>query len=140
MIKNEKDQFNLPHEGKTTIPVTIIDGYGEVTISSQPARATRLLIENANCNKIYTVTFSYVQVNGGAEYISEDQCLLKMENNAVNQKIIENAKTIEIESEEILIDFVEVVDDSIYLHLQASADYFNEMLGNSTYVNIQQSN
>lgn len=54
----------LRSETKEYIPIPVVNGYGEVTISSEPARNTVLELNKASCNGIYTVGSDYVEVMG----------------------------------------------------------------------------
>ena len=44
------------------IPVPIIDGYGEVTLTAQPRRNASLEIKDCRCEKIFTVTSDFLEV------------------------------------------------------------------------------
>ena len=44
------------------IPVTIVDGYGEIDLSGVPKENTNLIINNAECNEIFTVPFNFVDI------------------------------------------------------------------------------
>jgi hypothetical protein len=46
------------------IPIPIINGYGEVTVTSNPTRNTLLTIDNVSCERIFTVTSDLVQITG----------------------------------------------------------------------------
>lgn len=45
------------------IPVTILNGYGEVTLKSLPEQLTRIRLNGAECSKIYTANFDFAAVD-----------------------------------------------------------------------------
>lgn len=46
------------------IPVTIVDGYGEILLSSVPKENTNLVITEASCEEIFTVPMDFAEVVG----------------------------------------------------------------------------
>lgn len=46
------------------IPVTIVDGYGEILLSSLPKENTNLVISNASCQEIFTAPLDFVEIIG----------------------------------------------------------------------------
>ena len=44
------------------IPVPIVNGYGEVTLTSNPVRSTNLTLKQADCDCIYTVMSDYIVI------------------------------------------------------------------------------
>lgn len=59
----------LRSSGAEYVPVTIVNGYGEVTLTSYPERNTYLDIYAAKCSDIYTVTYDYIE---GLELVNRD--------------------------------------------------------------------
>lgn len=53
----------LRNKSKEFIPIRIIDGYGETTLTASPAGSTYLVINETNCSNIYTVTYDFVEVS-----------------------------------------------------------------------------
>ena len=62
------------------IPVTIVDGYGEILLSSVPQENTHLSIKNVECSEILTVPFNYVDIVG-LGYEKETPCFKIYRNN-----------------------------------------------------------
>lgn len=52
---NAVDYNYLRDRSAEYIPIRIVNGYGEVTISSQPAQCSKLLLNHVSCDRIYTV-------------------------------------------------------------------------------------
>lgn len=46
------------------IPVFVVNGYGEVTLTSNPVRSTNLTLNQAECDCIYTVMSDYIVLQG----------------------------------------------------------------------------
>ncbi len=77
---------------KEYIPVTVVDGYGEVTLTSCPERDTNLELYVAECSEIFTVEFDYIRAYEVTDY--EDRTVISVKKNAKTDKILENMKEI----------------------------------------------
>ena len=98
------DQINLPSGSDTTISVEITNGYGEVTVTSQPKSSTKLELEDVYCNKIFTVFENFV-TDAVIDANSTKNAIVCFPNTVRNVNAIREAKallfgnqTIEVES------------------------------------------
>ena len=63
----------LRSESAEYIPVSVVNGYGEVTLTSNPAKSTSLSLNQAQCDCIYTVMSDYLvlqEIQPGENYFS----------------------------------------------------------------------
>lgn len=91
---NEYDKNYLQSSSKEFIPINVVNGYGEVTISSQPQAYTKLIINNITCNKIFRVDFDYLEIVN-INTIGNNTFLIA-ENNRKNKYILNGIKKIKI--------------------------------------------
>lgn len=75
------------------IPVTIVDGQGEVTISSCPEKSTNLELYTVECSKIYRASFTYIDVSEGMKEYKGKQAVCA-KNNDRNKDILEGTSEI----------------------------------------------
>jgi len=61
------DSTTLRPKSQEYIPINVVDGYGEVTITPEPVKSMILDINKVSCDKIYTVQDSYLQIDGIVE-------------------------------------------------------------------------
>ncbi len=82
-ISEDKNSFSelpwygtnyLRPAGREYIPVSIVNGYGEILLSSVPRENTNLTLNSAVCEEIFTVPFAYAEVTG-LGYIDDVPCL-----------------------------------------------------------------
>ena len=75
----------LRSESAEYIPVSVVNGYGEVTLTSNPAKSTSLSLNQAQCDCIYTVMSDYLvlqEIQPGENYFSVPN--IEKNANAVN--------------------------------------------------------
>lgn len=137
IYETERNTFNLPKEGSVNIPITVIDGEGEILISSLPDHFTNLYIDGVNCEQIYEVPFSYLDLVGNAEQISSGKCTILINNNNLNSKIVEHISQIILDDE--AYDIIDVFSDDEYISLsfRGDANKFNICLGNANIVRVK---
>ena len=94
-VYGEDYEWNyLRADSREYIPIPIVDGYGEVTLTSCPERDTILTLNEAFCEQIYTVTSDYVEIAG----ISTDdsgRVIFYVWTTEKNRDITENIKSVE---------------------------------------------
>ncbi len=111
----------LRNKSEEYIPVTIVDGYGEVILESCPESNTYLQLNQANCNNIYTVTYSYIE---GKQVVAiDDKTAISISNSVKNLDILEDAVGIIIAGEEFGI--VEIVNDEEYIYIIVDCKSFS---------------
>lgn len=57
-----RNSFRLPSQGNTFIPIHVVKGYGEVTLSSLPEGNTELILENAELESFFTVNYDFAEI------------------------------------------------------------------------------
>lgn len=112
----------LRDAGAEYIPIPVVDGYGEVILTSQPESATYLEVHQAECVGIYLVTSNYVEVSD----ITNDNgnTLLTIANTTKNREKMEGLSAVEIANEEYIVSDKKLDENNIYISI------FNE--GNNT--------
>lgn len=90
----DMDKNYLPSSGKEHIPITIVNGYGEVSLYSYPDNYTNLIINQVKCNKIFTTDFNYLEINTIKNINNE--LFLVAKNSWKNKYILADAKQIKI--------------------------------------------
>lgn len=119
----------LRGEGEEYIPITIINGEGEVTITSLPERDTILSLEKAECESIYTTYFDYLPIPATAYVDDNNKVNVVVDNNQRNIYILENVRSIDIGDTDIKIVNTEENDDGIRITLDYNnADEINKLL------------
>lgn len=108
------DESNyLRASGAEYIPVTVVDGYGEVTLTSSPKRSTYLDIYAAKCSDIYTVTFDYVEAQAIAD--SEEISTVSIVKSAKTLDVLNGISGIVIS--DVLYEVSEVQSDDTYCYI-----------------------
>lgn len=57
------DRTYIRNSSKEYIPVTVINGYGEVTLTAEPEKFMTLTVNEAICSQIYMVQFQYLYID-----------------------------------------------------------------------------
>lgn len=60
--KTGKNAFRLPARNNTFIPIHVVKGYGEVTLTSMPEGNTELILESAALEAFYTVNYDFSEI------------------------------------------------------------------------------
>lgn len=106
------------------IPIRIVNGYGELILSSAPEESTYFELKEVSCNAIYTVAYDFVEVIG--EDIDENGVFgVKIPKNAYTEDILKNAKTIEIKQQEYPIQEITSDDNIFYAKLDMKGKQLN---------------
>lgn len=82
----------LRSESAEFIPIRVINGYGEVTLTSKPEQSTGLVLNDCQCEALYTVIYDYVKME--TMDVSGDQTVFYISDSVRNERILENVKTI----------------------------------------------
>lgn len=80
--------------GGEFIPVTVIDGYGEVVVTSLPDTCTWLETYEVSCDTVYQTLFDYVDYTNA--YEQEETVVFEIEKDAWSEEIVDRADRIEI--------------------------------------------
>ncbi len=114
--------YNIPNKSdEYYIPVTIINGVGEVDISSWPADYTTFELYNAEIDELFDVSLKYCVAS--KEHNTFDNTVY-IDNTKENQVILENAKTIKLGDVQENVTEMETEGDFIKLNLSGNADTF----------------
>jgi len=114
--------------GAEYIPVPIVNGYGEVTITSNPKKETYLEIHNVECQKIYDVMYSYIEASAIED--KNGLSFITVPKTAKAEKILSNAESISVAGQDCSIVGTETDDSSIYIKVDTNGAALNpdEML------------
>lgn len=106
--------------GREYIPIPIIDGYGEVTLTSYPTVSTYLELYETRCSEIYYVDFDYIVVSAIIDEKTESTVAIL--NNEKNIDSIANIQGIVIDGTTYKV--LEMKSDAtwIYIIVQGSCD------------------
>ncbi len=119
---NTRNNYNIKQSSDGYyIPVTIINGKGEVIISSYPINNTVLEINNAEIIDYYDNIFNYCYVLDNSR--NSDNSLY-VENSSLNKIILEYAKQIKINDTTRNILNIQENGDSIKIELDGSSKEF----------------
>lgn len=103
------------------IPITIVDGYGEVVLTSLPEASTFLEIYNVKCSNIYQVIFDYVEINTIED--GKDRLIISTVNNPKNQKALQNVAAVVVGEKTYTVS--EVTSDKNYLYVAINREQTN---------------
>ena len=107
----EKESNYLRNKSAEYIPITIVDGYGKAIITSCPESNTWLKLNEIKCDVIYPVTHQYVKIEDISE--TDEELILCVKKSEKNIDILENAKKIEVDDIEFIIEEIEIVEDRL---------------------------
>lgn len=112
-VYDEDYEWNyLREDSREYIPIPIVNGYGEVTLTSCPERNTELTLNTAFCEQIFTVTSDFVQVSA----ISTDdsgRIIFHVLTTEKNRDITENIKSVEFAGKNYKVSEISEDDDFI---------------------------
>lgn len=120
--QSEEHESNyLRSQSKEYIPIPIVNGYGEVTLSARPERSTYLEINYVACTRIFTCTSDYIEVAGIT--VGDQETVLRVHNTLKNRNALTEISAVEIQDHVYAVD--EVAEDSEYmmLHIKGNIDY-----------------
>lgn len=122
--EDEYYEYNyLRNTGKEYIPVTIVDGYGEVTLTSLPDSSTYLELYAGSCDAIYNVMYNYIEVSSVKD--SGTEIVVSTVNNKLNKDILKNVIGIVIGRDSYRISQVKEDNDQLYIIIPDVEDAIN---------------
>ena len=118
---SEHIDYNIPNKSEGYyVPITIINGEGEIEVTSYPINNSELEINNAEINGYYDVMYKYCCAN--KDEIGQNK--LYIEANAENKIILQNAKAIKLGDRQAnIINSIET-EGKIELEIDDDASYF----------------
>lgn len=102
---------NLRPESAEYVPVPVVNGYGEVTIMSNPVKSTYIDVNDVKCTTIYTVASSYLTVSA---VLKEDN-VFEILHNDKNQDALNGVSELEINHNKYKIIGVSSDEVAIYI-------------------------
>ena len=111
----------LRAESQEYIPVRVVNGYGEVTLTAEPTRSTYLQLNTAFCDQIFTCTSDYLEVSGIET--NEEQSLIYVANTAKNFDSLTSANVLEVQGNKVEIVGITYDDNNICIAVDSHIDY-----------------
>ncbi len=102
----------LRDESAEYIPIQIINGYGEVTLTSNPQRSTYLELKDVNCEEILTVSYLYATINT----IDRDNDTFVILNTKKNTNLFQGVN--QIEYADRIYNVNEIISDENNLYIK----------------------
>lgn len=118
---SENIDYNIPNESKEYyVPITVIDGKGEIEITSYPLNNSELEIKTAEITGYYDVMYKYCY----ASQENNESNKLYIDDNAENRAIMKNAKAIKLGDKQAKIIKSVEANGKIELEIDEEASYF----------------
>lgn len=141
IYEGQLEGFNLPNNGENiSIPVNVINGYGEIIVTSAPEENTKLEITDINCNNIYTVEHNYLHVLSTQQLPEniENYCVIEIENNDILKTTGISINSIEVNNKiiEIVDSSYSIDKNSCYLTAMCSESEIKKHLGKHSYLRL----
>lgn len=133
---NYYESNNLRSSGAEYIPVRVIDGYGEITLTAFPEASTYLVLNEAACFDIYQVVFDYVEYN---EIVEVDGELgFTVDDHIKNRKSLENVSGIMVAGKAYAVSEVMTDEKGLRIMISPKAGDIpdTEMLKHNTIIRI----
>lgn len=113
IVYGENYEWNfLRADSREYIPIPIVNGYGEVTLTSCPKRNTTLTLNEVFCEQVFTVLSDYVQISA----ISTDdsnRVIFHVMATERNRNIMENVESVEFAGKKYTV--FEILEDEVFL-------------------------
>lgn len=114
------DSNYLRGESAEYIPIPVVNGYGEVTITSSPQQSTFLSVHQVTCSRIFTVSSDYL-VFDSIENI-EGKTTIVMTNTEKNLNASNGVTNIEYNNHEYSVSNVRHDEDFIYFTIDGDVE------------------
>ena len=95
------------------IPVPVVNGYGEVTLTSNPVRSTNLTLNRAECDCIYTVMSDYIVLQG----VQPDGNYFAVPNTAKYINAVNGITAVRFGGKEYAVNRTEITEREIQLYV-----------------------
>lgn len=123
------DKTLLRSKSREFVPIPIVNGYGELTLSSLPAEATYLKLNEVLCNEIFTILYDKLPLtvadlsdqNWENGVLKTDRRVLLFVNTKRVLEYIQTSEFIVCDGEKFKIDKYEIFDSWIHLHVDRDA-------------------
>lgn len=111
------------------IPVPVVNGYGEVTLTSNPMRSTNLTLNQAGCDCIYTVMSDYIVL----QEVQTDGNYFTVSNIAKYINAVNGIAAVEFGGKEYTVNRTEINEGEIQIYVDQPIDD-NNNLENILYI------
>lgn len=123
----------LRSKSKEYIPVRIVNGYGEVTLSSAPQQNTILELNDYKCDGIYTVTGNYVEIKDLSVVDGKTEIMVQYTQENLDK--IHDISDVEIQNQQGRVINMEVDEQAQGIKLTVdSVITYDENAGNQLYI------
>lgn len=103
------------------IPVQIVNGHGEVMLTSEPFKNTTLTLNEASCNQIYTTLADYIEVLSSG--LGDGTTILTLPYSESNANLINGATKFAFKNGEYEITNISFEDEYILLEISEEVDF-----------------
>lgn len=103
----------LRAKSKEFIPISVVNGYGEITLTSNPVSNTYLILNQAECNCIYTADSDYVLLQG---IQSENNCFI-VKHNDKNKNVVKEITMVRFGEKEYGVLRIETSEEGIRIYV-----------------------
>lgn len=119
LVTSAVSQWNIRAEGDEFLPIEIVNGTGEIILTSQPELDTSITVLDVECLSIYTVPFDYIEIQEGA-FLDNGTCKVDIAKTEKNRRILEDAISIKAGGKEVPINAITETDSCFRLELAYS--------------------
>lgn len=111
----------LRSKSQEYIPVRVVNGYGEVTLTSEPVRSTYLQLNSASCNQIFTCTSDYLEILNVMN--DDEKSVIYIENTAKNMNSLMSASEIDVQGNTTKIESISTDESNICVVVDTKINY-----------------
>lgn len=111
------------------IPISVVNGYGEVTLTSNPTRSTKLTLNQVECDCIYTVMSDYIVL----KEIQPEKNYFSVSNIAKYINAINGITVAKFGKKEYTVTHTEITDDEIQIYVEQPIEN-NDSLENILFI------
>lgn len=132
-------EFNmLRSKNKEYIPVTIVDGHGEVKLTSEPVSNTTLTVNSASCERVFTCMYSKLETIDFKKAKDKNSVVLVVDKKGRNKTILEKMDKVVIGNEEYSIKDIDKKKETyeIVISTKDKPKVTEDNFAESNYVNV----
>lgn len=105
LVTGAASQWNIREAGDEFLPIELVNGTGEIILTSQPEPDTSITVLDVECLSIYTVPFDYIEIQEGA-FLDNGICKVDVAKTEKHRRILEDAISIKVGDKEVSIDAI----------------------------------
>ena len=103
------------------IPVQVINGHGEVLLTSEPSKNTTLTLNDASCEQVFTTLSDYIEVLSSG--LGDGTTILTLPYSESNANLINGAKKFAFKNAEYEITDISFKDEYIFFEIAGELDF-----------------